>query len=394
MSTVQPRLTALASTLAAGGAVLSATMIGGVPTAPVHNSPLFDSVQKDVGLVATNLTAVDDALWTSPTQVVLNTTTFAGSLQWLLDNELKIGNATLPKMLDPSNKVTVESLLSGSHLGVSSSMTDVFNQLGLQNFTMGEILKDVGMPASSTIDDLLTHLGLGNATLSGLMTEMVGFGQGETLADLVDKVGMGGKTVSELMTMVGMPGTTTVDGLLGQLGVGELQGLLGVMGVTSTTNLSGLIGLLGAGAGSLTLDDLMHAAPTTGAVQGDGFLSSVGGMTLGQLLGFTSATTLTSVLNGLHFTSTATMGNTTLEEVIGLVKITPSMTLSTLLSDLPLGVGSHANLGADSLGQFLTNMTTDPATDAVTATTTVNTLLTDMGMGALSLDALIGLPTG
>lgn len=395
MSTLQPRLTALASTLAAGSALASAAMIGGVPAAPVHTSPLFDSVQKNVAL--TGSTNVDDALWTTPTQVVLNTNTFAGSLQWLLDNELKIGNANLPGMLDPHSTVTVEHLLSGAGLGVSSSMSDLFNSLGLQNFKMGQILSDLGMPASSTVDALLAHMGMGSATLSGLMTQMVGFGQGEDLAQLVDKIGMGGKTISDLMTMVGMPGTTSVDTLMGNLGLGNLTGLLGVMGVTSSTDLAGLVSLLGSHAGSLTLDQLMNAAPTTGAVTGDGTLSTIGDMTLGKLLGFTSTTTLTSILNGMHFTSTATMGNTTLEQIIGLVHITPSMSLATLLGDLPLGVGSHANLGADTLAEFLHTMTitsADPTGATIDATTTVNALLTDMGLGALSLDAMIGLPTG
>ncbi|MBS9533859.1 hypothetical protein KIH27_09710 [Mycobacterium sp. M1] len=375
MSTLQPRLTALASTLAAGSALASAAMIGGVPMTPTH-SPLFDKAHHNVGLV----NSVADALFPS---VTLNTDTFGGSLQWLLDNELKLGNVTLPNMVDPHSTLTLESLLAGSHLGTSSTMTDVFNQLGLDNFKLEPLMTSLGLAPGSSLDTLLDHLGLANLTVNNLMTDFVGFGTGETLAGLVDKIGMGTKTIGDLMGMVGLPATTTVDGLLNQLGVGELSGLLGGLGVGSTTDLGALLSVLGSGTSTLTLDDLLKAAPTSGAVTGDGVLSKIGDMTLGQMIGLGSATTLADTINDLKF------GSTTLGSILELVKIGSTTTLGSLLEGLPSG--SSGTLGSDTLGAFLGMLT--GGKDTIDATTTMNAFLTDIGMGNLNLDDLLGLPT-
>lgn len=367
-------------------------MIGGVPTAPVHSSPLFDSVQKNIAL--TGSTNVADGIWTNP-QVLLDTNTFAGSLQWLLDNELKIGGTTLPDMIDKNSSIHLGTLLGGSGLGTSSTMTDVFDKLGLSGFQMGALMGGLGLGTSTTVDGLLSKMGMGTMALDTLLKDL-GFTNGshETVDQLLTMTGMQNMSVSQLLTAVGMPGTTTVDGLLTNMGLGNLTGLLGAMGVTSSTNLTNLIGLMGSGAGSLTLGQLLGPA---GSVAGTGFLSTIGSMTFGQLLGFTSTTTLGSVVDGLHFStawgSASDVGEVTLKQLIGLVAITPSMTLSQLLGDLPLGVGSSTDLGHDTLGQFLTAMTSDPNTMTVTDATSVHDLLTDIGLGSLSLDALIGLPT-
>lgn len=383
MSTLTQRV----SVLGASTAVAGAALLGGVPMTQLNTTAHLDRVHHDVGLVGILLPPTDPTLIPSFTQ----------SLKFLMDAMLGIGNKTLPGLVDPDGTTTLESLLGGSNLSLASggsSMTDVFNQMGLDDVTLGQVLGLLGIdaPATDTMADLMgaggALEGIGGLSLNDLLGGLGGMSDVTTVAGLVDALGMGTKTVGDLLGQVGFGSTSTMGDLFTQLGIPGLQGFLPMLGASNTTVVGDFLTTLGLDPSTTTLDDLLNPAVAGGGAW-DGLLSSVGGMTLGTLMGFDATTTLGGVINGLHFdlngTDTA-LGDFTFTELLGQIQLNPTDSLATVLGNLPLGLNG-ATLGDTSLAGLLGVMDGGTVDD----TTTLTAFLTGAQMDQLTLDDWIGL---
>lgn len=359
-------LTQRVSVLGASTAVAGAALLGGVPMTHFDAAGLFHGVQRDVALTTTSAVTGAD----------LDTTTFAGSLQWLLDNALGIGGKKLGDLVPPN--ATVDGLLAGSQLSHDSSMTAVFNQLGLDNFKVSDLLAGLGMGPDKSLDDVLGQsvLGLGISS----MLSPLGLSASTTIGDMVQSGGplsfLGEMTVGGLLGQLLPPGAGTVDGLLSAVGLADLQGLLTLLGVDDTTTTLSLLQLLGANTPDLTLAQLL--GPEQAGVEGSGFLSSIGAMSALGMVGINDGTTIGDILNNLQ------VGDAKMGEIVGMVGITPDMTLAGLLSALPLGPNG---LGGDTLGEVLALLNGGTAVDD---TTLLSGFLDNM-TGGLDFDHLIGL---
>lgn len=389
MSVLQPRVAAMASTFAAGSVVASAALFGGVPMTPLHTGGILDRAQHDIMLASADDAIAGIAAGTTSGVI----TTIKGSMQYLLDDLLGIGTKTPGELV--GGVTTLQQLLVPSGLGVDSTMTDVFNAVGLQNIQIGGLLHGL-FPNGDSLDQILTQAGLANTTLDSLMSS-AGLPGSTTIADLVDKLGMGTQTVAQLMTSLGFnPSTVTMGTLMQDLGLGKLEGLLGLVGMTPSGTLGGSLGMMFGGSNftSLTLDDLMHAAPTTGAVAGDGFLSSIGDMTLGGMLGITSGSTLKTVIDGMTWHTASgvsqTFGQYTLSDLLGGMHITSATTLAGLLGEMPFGLAGNTlpGLGGDTLAQVIGEMMNHGT--AITSTFTLADFLDGL-LGTTTIDQLLGL---
>lgn len=374
MSTLTQKVSAFGASTAVAGAAL----IGGVPMTQLDTHGLFGTVQRDVGLVGINLPPTNPALIPD----------FDQSTKFLLDAMLGIGGKTLPQLLDPNGTTTLESLLGGSGLTLAttggSTMTDVFDKLGLDDIQMSSVMGLLGLQPGDSFGSALgaggALEGLGSLKLADLIGGLAGGGDGSALkiVDLVDAMGMGSQTLSGLLSQAGV-GSSMGD-LFTALGIPGLQGFLPLLGLTTTDPVTDLLNGIGMGG---SLDTLLGTG---------GMLSSIGGMTLGTLLGFDSNTELGTVLGGLQFEDPANPGSYiplsqfTFTQLLGEIQLNPNDNLATVLGNLPLGLGG-ADLGATSLAGFLGVI--DGGT--VDTNTTVTAFLTGAQMATLDIDHWLGL---
>lgn len=393
MSTLSQRL----SVFGAGTALAGAAVFGGVPMTPLASTGVAHGVQQDVTLTANILIPPTDPFLIPD---------FAQSMKFLMDALLKIGPATLPQLIDPNDSVTLQSLLTPSNLYIDtvgtngpSDMTDVFNQLGLDNIQLATVLGLLGIsnPDSDTFGDLLGAggplAGLGELHLNTLLAG-AGASDATTIAALVDLLGMGDAPITGLVAQL-LPGSvTTMGGLFGQLGIAGLQGFLPILGSSHDQSINDFLAMLGFGP-TVTVGDLLGTG---------GMLASVGDMTLGQLLGFDTTTTFGGVLTGMSsnianpdFVPTdpigpgnlpfLTLGDLSVTQLLGEVHLNPNDSLADVLGQLPLGLNDQP-LGDTSLADFLGQMVDNgPVTNA----STISDFLTGAGMGSLTLDDWIGL---
>jgi hypothetical protein len=388
MSTPQ-RGTVLFSTFAAGTVFAGAAIFGGVPAAPVHTTGLLGTVQHEIQLTSAADDIANAAAMTGTSGPTFPT--FQQSMVFLLNNMLGIGTKTPGQLFDPNNTTTLDSLLGGSSLSHSSTIGDLFNALGLQNINLSAVL--FGLNPSDTLTALMTTgpLGsLGGLTLNGILTGTGGTGPlpdgvATTVLQLVDKVGMGTMTLPELLGMLGIQSGATMDNLFTGLGIGGLEGFLPLMGLAPGTDLVvGIDKLTGGALGATTtLDGLMGSG---------GLLSTVGTMTLGQLLGVSSTDTLATIVGNVHWTdpgnaSITNLGQVSLADILGWLTLDPSKSIAWNLDQLPMGLGGATTLGASSLASFLQLLEVNPtgtAADGVThdalvnGTTTVQDFLDSM----------------
>lgn len=389
MTTLSQRLSVLgASTALAGAAVF-----GGVSMTPLASASLAPSVHQDYTLTAEILFPPDSDYSIIPS--------FAQSLKFLMDALLKIGPLTLPGVIDPDNNVTLQSLLTPSNLQLDgatpSTMTDLFDQLGLDNIQLSTVLGLLGVAPTDTFGDLLGPggelAGLGGVTLNTLLG-----GAGASDATTIDGlVGLLGMDQTPIVTLVGqlLPGgVTTMGGLFEQLGIAGLQGFLPIMGSSTTQSIADFLAMIGFGP-TITLGGLLGSG---------GMLEAVGDMSLGQLLGFDDTTTLGGVLTGMVSNIAnpdynpadplgptnmpfLSLGELSVTQLLGEVQLNPTDSLSEVLSQLPLGL-NDAPLGDTTLAEFLGLMA--PGT-TIDSTTTITGFLDGAGMGTLTLDDWLGL---
>lgn len=376
MSTLTQRVSALGASTAVAGAAL----LGGVPMTQLDTTGLFHSVQRDLGLVADHvlLPPVDSTIIPD----------FDQSLKFLMDGMLGIGGKTLPGLIDPDGQTTLQSLLGASGLYIdadgsnaASTMTDVFNQVGLDGITLGQVLGLLGIdnPDVDTLGQLMDTggalAGIGGLTMDQLLGVVGPDGTATTISSLVTALGMGDKTIIDL-------GGSLLSGNMGDmftnLGIPGLQGFLPLLGMSTTDPVTGLFTTLG-------MDGTLSTLLGTG-----GMLSSIGDMTLGKLLGIQDgAMTLGSVLGDMDFDGTK-LGDMTMTALLGEVQLDPTESLSAMLGGLEMGLGGATTLGTSSLADFLGLMA---GGDTITNATTLTGFLGGAGLDQLTLDDWMGLGT-
>lgn len=381
--------------LAAGAVIAGGTLLGPAPASPSITA-VPNVVQHDIALVDIP-TPFGTILvpWPNPTLYP----DFAQMERFILDAWLGIGPQTLPQFMDPNGTTPLQDLFTGWNglvgtnfqLGgaAPSNMNYVFDSMGLNNINVEAILTALGLQPGDTVADMLSNMGLDNVTLDEVLT---GFGADHTttLATLIDDWGAGSWTVQQLLGMILPQNTTTMGDLFIALGIGGLRGFLPLLGSSNTQTVDAFLNLLGLNPTTVTLHDLLNDPTGTPTSSWDGMFSTIGGMTLGQLMGFNDTTTLSAVLNGMLFNLGGTptpLGDFTLTELLGQLQITPNESLAEVLGSLPLGTGGASDLGtttlADFLGVFAGGMPIDE-------TTTITAFLTGAGLDTQSIDELLG----
>jgi hypothetical protein len=273
-------------------------------------------------------------------------------------------------------------------LTVDLNLTDLVNALGLGNVGLGSL----------DLSSLLSQLGLGDLTLGSLFQDL----------------GLSGETLGNLL------GNPTLSGLLGDLGLGNLDG--GNFGLTTLlTDLH-----LNTDLGDVSVTQLLNALNLNGDL-GDISLTSligdlfpglnVGGVDLGTLLGDLGL--LTPIVSGLNSTLDALLGpigtllNPILETISPTLSITNLVSLTGLegvLNNLTLGNGGTLDLTTllDDLGvggnttalggisELLSTLgITIPSTGDLSLSNVITDVLTELGKavpstGDLSLSTLLG----
>lgn len=393
--------------LGAGGVVGASVLSGGIPMA-ADITELLNVTQRDISLI--NITTPFGTIlspWADPS-ILPNLQQME---RFVLDALLGIGQQTLPEFMDPHGTTTLQTLFDGwgrltsdnFTLGgtTPSTMTDVFNAMGLNNIDVSAILPLIGMTPSETVSSALTTAGLDNVTLDDLFNGF-NISDSTTLATLVDDLGAGSMTVGTILTDLGVGNGVTLDNLMTGLALtsttnaGQLEGFLPLLGLTPTQSVwSALAELSGSHITSATtVSSLLD--PGTPSHTGEGLLGFIGGMTLGKALGFNVSTTVSSVLEGLKFDTPSgtltTLGDFTLTQLLGQIQITPGESLSAVLSSLPLGTGDtpsgsvSTTLGTTTLASFLGVLDKGHTVDE---STTITQFLDNAGMGSQSIDTLL-----
>jgi hypothetical protein len=133
------------------------------------------------------------------------------------------------------NSQTIGSLLTGPDLDLHTTVTNLFDALGVSvptDLNIGGILVGLGFPADTgalTLNDLLGGLNLDGLSLTTLLN-------GVNLGDLLGDLSLNGLPLADLpldLGNLGSLGDLTVSGLLGDLGLGDL----------ATINIDGFGGL-------------------------------------------------------------------------------------------------------------------------------------------------------
>lgn len=379
-SSAKAQLTALvASTVFVG-----ATVFGGAITAPLAVGPP-GHVQR-----AVVLTAADDAAAAVPLPAGA---VFNSVLKFFLDLT-GIGQQSVAHALDPHDNTTIESLLHGLNLQVSSPMSDVFTDLGLNNFTVATALAGLGLPTTDSMDAILQQLNLSDVTLDTVFS-VVKLDAGTTIAQLVNQLGLSNESLAGLFSMLNLGGQANPDMLmlLTALGLQKLDGLLPLLGLYDNTSLLDVMKGLGVDPATLTLGELL--SPNNGVVgpDGTGFLGSIGAMTLGQLLNFNATTTLQNVIDGMPFEGKS-LGDSTLGELLSSAQVNENEKFGDFLSSLQIGPNSSP-LGDASIASVLDLLLPKDATGTVNGGVTDNSTLFDylsaLGFNNITVDQLLGL---
>lgn len=386
---MSPSSTTTAGAVTAGIAVAGAALFAVPPAAPMHPTGLPYHRAADITLVSGAALDAFAAL-PQPADAVFNSV-----LKFFLDL-FGIGQQSVAHALDPTNTTTIESLLNGLDLNVDSPLSTVFDDLGLNNFTIASALAGLGTPTSDTVDQVLERLGVASAQLDALFT-VVGLNANTTIAQLVNQMSLSDDTVAQFIATLHLGGQADPNmlQLLESVGLGKLDGLLPLLGMRDNTSLTGVVSMLGADPDKLTLGELLAPADN-GAVDpdGQGFLSTIGGMTLGQLLGFNSATTFQNVVDNIAFEN-GTLGQTTLAELLVSANVDENQKLGDFLSSLQIGPDSSP-LGDTSIAEVLDLLLYPPnevrtVAGGVTDISTVQDYLSSIGLDNITVDQFLGL---
>lgn len=324
----RPVLRAGAVVAAAG---LGSGLLGAAPTTTPATGPLATAHR--------NVVLTDYTGTTSPTP------TFDDSLKWLLDS-LGIGTKTLPNLL-PSG-ATIGGLLSPSGLDVSTPLTPtgLFDLLGLNNFTLGDILTDLGLNPTMTMDAFAQKIQMANVPVDFFATPL-GAPSTQTTLGLAERFDIANYSLDKILSLAGtqngvtMSGSTTLSQALTFM---NLQG-------TYLNTLIGLGTLVGnmtcptAVSGSMTMDQFINCFTYDGTIPNNG-ASTHGSVHL------TGSTTVYQLLTQEHFYATTAAGNNTTShttELIGdwtigqILNFNSTTTIQQFIDNLHVNLNVHSD---------------------------------------------------
>lgn len=392
--------------------------------------------------------------------------TFADGMYGLL-NMLGIGDKTLPQLAGGTE--TVGELLGASGLSVSTQLGNpaLLQMLGLDKYTLGDILTDFGLnPSNLTVDEVLQKVGLANVTLDDILTPL-GIPSTETTMGLADRFSVAHLTLDQLLARGGFSGSETLNQVLTQenLNGTALPTLMGALGLVSMASCNGGSG--GSLNGSSTIDQFINCLaldgvsaakdakghplpyiPVTGSMTVQQILESqhfynamsshtnvvIGNWTIGQILNFTSSTTIQQFVDNLHVnlgvtsdpsggtpstptggdteqspsndggsiavpsgstvSSLPTLGGESFGAVLNWINLNPADTLADIIAnEVKIGTQPLANLTIQGAldGLLVDPLAIGPSPSQVQDSTTLADLLTGMGFGTETLDQLLNL---
>lgn len=387
----------LAATAAVGAGLLSATPATSPPGWPVtehHDVALADY---------TGTTTPTPNLWDGIEALV---------------NASGIGDKTLADFV-PAN-ATIGDVLSPSGLSLSTQLNaaGVWDLLGLQNITVAEVLKDLGLPTSMTVDGLANAWHMANVPIDFFATPL-GIPSTQTTMGLAHRFSMAHETVGDIVKMLGMRTSETLSQTMEQFNLWDAN----VKGNT----LGGLVTLsiLGVGLGSIkicTNDGSTYAISSTstiaqivGCLNFDGGQLSKVSVTGGNNANtgnpnVSTSTTVEQILDSNHFnTTTATTYQTS--EPIGdwtigsILNFNSSTTIQQFIDNLHVNFGVQPDTstsipttpvtapGSANGGATIVDSTQDQGSTAVPAGTLLSSLPTLGSKTIGQLMAWIGVPT-
>lgn len=360
----------------AATAVIGAGLLGAAPAASAAGPA------GPAGTVHYDVALADLSGTTTPTP------TFDDSLKFLLDS-FGIGQKTLPQIFAGSG--TVGDLLGASGLSVSTPLdtAGLFGALGLNNYTVGDILTDLGLnPATMSMDDVAAKFQMANVPVDFFATPL-GMPSTETTLGLAHRFSVAHLTLDQMLQRVGFSGNETLSQSVTQM---NLQGSY----INTLLGIGGLIGNMTcpvAVSGNMTLDQFINCltfdgtepngtgANTHGSVHLTGnttieqiltqqhfyttdALSNhtsriIGSWTLGEIFNFNSTTTIKQFIDNLHVnfgpvvslgngvdvTTLPTLGSKSLADFLTWINLAPNQTVANLLSN-------EIIIGGQPLNQF------------------------------------------
>lgn len=367
------------------GALTTSTVLAGVtlfaPAAAVPNQPVapVEQVHYDIAL-----TGAADAF------AAAGTSAWNGFWKFMLDWVFWIGQKTLPELVTnpwTGSSASIGEILSWFDVSTDDQLVTVFQQLGLQNYTLGGLMAQFGLPDTTTVDEAMQQFGLADITLEQL-THGVGIGASTTIVNLVDKLGLGSETLSEVLGHVGVPPSDTLGNMFSSLGLAGLQGFFPLFGLQHTNSVTDALDSMG-----LSIDRTLDQFLSNGGL-GD----FIGNLTVGKVLGFTDQTTLQDVVDSLNYhvgSSTIALGDVSLDQLLNQLHLNPDASLDQVLAGLPLNPEGTELLGDQTVAQALdwllnAGQTAVPPPGVVDGTQ-IGDYLIGIGMGTLTLDQWLGL---
>lgn len=153
--------------------------------------------------------------------------TFDQSLQYLLDDMLKVGTKTLPQLLAPNTTETVGDLLGGATnatttVNTSLHIDSLLDLLGLNNITVAQVMDALQLNTTKTVDQVLAQMQLADVDLNQILTPL-GIPSTQTLYGLADRFSVLNMTLGQIMQKIGPigdPETQSVQAALQSIGLG------------------------------------------------------------------------------------------------------------------------------------------------------------------------------
>lgn len=363
-------------------ATVAIGLLATVPAAPAAAVPGVNpapTVQRDVAL--TDSARTDSTPTDAAAPAAATPPTFDDSLKDLLDNA-GFGTHTLPQIFGGTG--TVGQVLAGSGLSLTDSLspTGLFDALGLNSYTLGDVLTDLGLNPSLTMDDVLGKMQMLNVPLDFYLTPL-GIPSTQTTLGLAHRFSVAHLTLDQMLQRVGFSGDMTLKEAMEKVNIYDAYLNLsnGNQTMSALMGISGLVGNMTcptAIGDGMTIDQFIQCLtydgsepsnngsynPPHGSVHLSGsttiqqILDSqhfyddasqhtdriIGNWTIGEILNFNSTTTVRQFLDNLHvnFDVTATDDN-------GSVDVPPGTV-----------VGALPTLGSKTFGEFLTWIDLDP----------------------------------